>query len=113
MGAWLTYGLGTENQNLPGFVVLCPDMPNVVGPPLWGPAFLPAIYQGTYVSSKENDPNKSIRFIHNDQLDSTQQRRQLDLLGYRADRLNPGPRRDTLIAKMERLLTQHALVSAS
>ena len=80
MGAWLTYGLGTENQNLPGFVVLCPDMPNVVGPPLWGPAFLPAIYQGTYVSSKENDPNKSIRFIHNDQLDSTQQRRQLDLM---------------------------------
>jgi hypothetical protein len=40
-------------------------------------------------------------------------RRQLDLLRYRADRLNPGPRRDTLVAKMERLLTQHALVSAS
>ncbi len=40
-------------------------------------------------------------------------RRQLDLLGYRADRLNPGPRRDTLVAKMERLLTQHVLVSAS
>jgi hypothetical protein len=40
-------------------------------------------------------------------------RRRLDLLGYRADRLNPGPRRDTLIAKMERLLTQFALVSAS
>ncbi|MGO9111580.1 MAG: hypothetical protein ACLP9L_20340 [Thermoguttaceae bacterium] len=40
-------------------------------------------------------------------------RRQLDLLGYRADRLYPGPRRDTLIAKMERLLTQFALVSAS
>ncbi len=38
-------------------------------------------------------------------------RRQLGLLGYRADRLNPGPRRDTLIAKMERLLTQHLLVS--
>ncbi len=39
--------------------------------------------------------------------------RQLDLLGYRADRLNPGPRRDTLIAKMECLLTEYALVSAS
>ena len=38
---------------------------------------------------------------------------QLDLPGYRADRLNPGPRQDTLIAKMERLLTQHALISAS
>jgi hypothetical protein len=40
-------------------------------------------------------------------------RRQLDLLGYSADRLNPGPRRDILVAKMERLLTQYALVSAS
>ena len=35
MGAWLTYGLGTENQNLPGFMVLCPDVPTTVGPPLW------------------------------------------------------------------------------
>jgi hypothetical protein len=40
-------------------------------------------------------------------------RRQLDLLGYRADRLTPGPRRNTLVAKMERLLNQYALVSAS
>jgi hypothetical protein len=40
-------------------------------------------------------------------------RRQLDLLGYRADRLNPGSRRDTLVAKMQRLLIRHALVSAS
>lgn len=40
-------------------------------------------------------------------------RRQLDLLGYRADRLNPGPRGDTLIAKMERLLIQYALMLAS
>jgi hypothetical protein len=40
-------------------------------------------------------------------------RRQLVLLGYRADRLNPGPRRDTLVAKMQRLLIQHRLVLAS
>jgi hypothetical protein len=40
-------------------------------------------------------------------------RRQLDLLGYRADRLKPGPRRDTLVAKMQRLLIQYSLVSAS
>jgi Protein of unknown function (DUF1501) len=80
MGAWLTYGLGTENQNLPGFVVLCPDMPNVVGPPLWNSAFLPAVYQGTYVSTRESDPQKQIQFIHNDQFTQTEQRRQLDLL---------------------------------
>ena len=52
LGAWLTYGLGTENQNLPGYVVLCPDVPTTVGPPLWSNGFLPAINQGTYISDK-------------------------------------------------------------
>src|ERR1700746_1431206 len=52
MGAWLTYGLGTENQNLPGYVVLCPDIPTTVGPPLWGNGFLPAINQGTFIANK-------------------------------------------------------------
>ena len=52
MGAWVTYGLGTENQNLPGYVVLCPDIPTTVGPPLWSNGFLPAINQGTYISNK-------------------------------------------------------------
>src|ERR1700710_334418 len=52
MGAWLTYGLGTENKNLPGFVVLCPDVPTTVGPPLWSNGFLPAINQGTYIPNK-------------------------------------------------------------
>ena len=50
MGAWLTYGLGTLNKDLPGFVVLCPSVPTTVGPPLWSSAFLPAIHQATYVS---------------------------------------------------------------
>ncbi|MEP7352558.1 MAG: DUF1501 domain-containing protein [Acidobacteriota bacterium] len=52
LGAWLTYGLGTENQNLPGFMVLCPDIPTTVGPPLWSAGFLPAIHQGTYISNQ-------------------------------------------------------------
>jgi hypothetical protein len=52
MGAWITYGLGTENQSLPGYVVLCPDVPTTVGPPLWSNGFLPAIYQGTYISNR-------------------------------------------------------------
>lgn len=56
LGAWLTYGLGTDNQNLPGFVVLCPDVPTTVGPPLWSNAFLPAINQGTYISDKVETP---------------------------------------------------------
>ena len=56
LGAWVTYGLGTENQNLPGYVVLCPDVPTTVGPPLWSNGFLPAINQGTYISSKVQTP---------------------------------------------------------
>src|SRR6266436_4043941 len=43
MGSWLTYGLGTINQNLPGFVVLCPGLP-VIGHQLWSSTFLPAVY---------------------------------------------------------------------
>src|ERR1700694_866260 len=48
MGSWLTYGLGTENRNLPGYVVLCPDVPTTVGPPLWNSAFLTPQLKGQY-----------------------------------------------------------------
>jgi hypothetical protein len=83
LGAWLTYGLGTENQNLPGFMVLCPDQPTVVGPPLWSNGFLPSIYQGTYVSDKvekEFDPYKLLPYIQNKSFTLKDQRRELDLL---------------------------------
>ncbi|MCC6539277.1 MAG: DUF1501 domain-containing protein [Bryobacterales bacterium] len=52
IGSWLTYGLGAENKSLPGFVVLCPTVPTTVGSPLWSNGFLPAIHQGTYISSR-------------------------------------------------------------
>ncbi len=83
MGSWLTYGLGSENQNLPGFVVLCPGYP-IVGPQLWNSAFLPAIYQGTYIPNNEKTPDKLIRYIRNASIAPEEQRRQLDLL----ERLN-------------------------
>src|SRR4051794_27852249 len=56
LGAWLTYGLGTENQNLPAFVVL-PDFRSLPfsGSQQWGPGFLPASYQGTVLRWK-GDP---------------------------------------------------------
>jgi len=79
MGSWVTYGLGTENQNLPGFVVLCPGVP-VVGPPLWNSAFLPAAFQGTHIANNEKDPYKLIQFIRNQRADPGEQRRQLDYL---------------------------------
>jgi hypothetical protein len=83
MGAWLTYGLGTENQNLPGFIVMCPGFP-VIGPQLWASTFLPAVYQGTYIPNNEKTPDKLVQFIRNPELSSVEQRRQLDLL----DKLN-------------------------
>ena len=79
MGSWLTYGLGTENQNLPGFIVLCPGLP-VIGHQLWSSAFLPAVYQGTYISLEERDPRKLIGNIRNPNLTAEQQRREMDLL---------------------------------
>jgi len=91
MGSWLTYGLGTENKKLPGFVVLCPEVPTTVGPPLWNSAFLPPTFQGTYVSdntrSKDFDPQKLIPNIHNELFDLTQQKKELDLVA-ELDRVN-------------------------
>jgi hypothetical protein len=79
MGSWLTYALGSENQNLPGFVVLCPGKP-VVGPQLWSNSFLPGIYQGTHINNKALDPKKVIRDVANRHLSADAQRKQLDLL---------------------------------
>ena len=79
MGSWLNYGLGTENQNLPGFVVLCPGKP-VVGPALWSNSFLPGIYQGTHINNGQLDPKKIISHINNQHLPPTEQRRLLDLM---------------------------------
>jgi hypothetical protein len=79
MGSWLTYGLGSENQNLPGFVVLCPGKP-VVGPQLWSNSFLPGIYQGTHINNKSVDPKTIIAHIGNRKIPRDDQRKQLDLL---------------------------------
>jgi hypothetical protein len=79
LGSWLTYGLGSENQNLPGYVVLCPGKP-VVGPQLWSNSFLPGVYQGTHINHKSLEPDKIIRHIRNTHLSPTAQREQLDLL---------------------------------
>jgi hypothetical protein len=79
MGSWLTYALGTDNQNLPGFVVLCPGKP-VVGPQLWGNSFLPGIYQGTHINNRSIDPQSILRDLRNRYLSAPTQRRQLDLL---------------------------------
>lgn len=78
-GSWLTYGLGCENQNLPGFVALCPGLP-VADSSNWRSAFLPGIYQGTYLDTRRSDVTELLANIQNPKLDREQQRRQLDLL---------------------------------
>ncbi len=79
LGSWLTYGLGSENQNLPGFVVLCPGQP-VVGPQLWSNSFLPGVYQGTHINNSNTDPKQLIQDITNRNVPRPVERRQLDLL---------------------------------
>ncbi len=79
LGSWLIFGLGSENQNLPGFVVLCPGKP-VVGPQLWSSSFLPGIYQGTHIQNQSIDPDRIIRDVTNRHLPRPDQRAMLDLL---------------------------------
>ncbi len=79
MGSWVTYGLGSENQNLPGYLVLCPGTP-IVGPQLWTSSFLPAVYQGTYIPNNEHKPEQLISYIKNKDLTLDDQRRQLNLM---------------------------------
>jgi hypothetical protein len=80
MGSWVTYGLGTENENLPGFVSISPSAGNG-GPRNYGNAFLPAVYQGTALG-KAGAPaaDATIRNLANTTLPSSEQRRQLDFL---------------------------------
>ena len=73
MGAWLMYGLGTENQDLPGYVTINPP-PNFGGTINYGSAFLPAYYQGTKINDRGQLPNLKA------QSDPTLQRKQLDLI---------------------------------
>jgi hypothetical protein len=91
MGAWVTYGLGSDNQNLPGFIVLCPGGYPIVATQNWRSAFLPGAYQGTYVDTQHTDLQKLIENIKNSSTPLDEQRRQLDLVRrlnerHRADR---------------------------
>jgi hypothetical protein len=80
LGSWVQYGLGTENQDLPGFITLNPPG-RVGGAQNYGSAFLPAAYQGTRIGGEgEQVQSASVPNIVNPKLSSEVQRRQLDLL---------------------------------
>jgi hypothetical protein len=80
MGAWITYGLGSENRNLPGFITICPTLAHG-GVNNWGSAFLPAAFQGTPIGNASIPADRArVRYIHNDRLPPAVQRRQLERL---------------------------------
>ena len=80
LGSWVLYGLGSENENLPGYVVLRPSPKIVVGPALWSNSFLPAEFQATSVVTENMQVDKLVANIKNAKLSPTEQREQLDLL---------------------------------
>ncbi|HZS50547.1 MAG TPA: DUF1501 domain-containing protein [Bryobacterales bacterium] len=103
MGSWVVYGLGTENQNLPGYIVLTAGGGG--GGDSFGSAFLPAVYQGTLVPYTQSDPNKQIRYLANAHMNLAQQREQLDLLRdlnqMYVDQLQGAPELEATIQSME------------
>jgi hypothetical protein len=80
MGSWLTYGLGTENANLPGFVVLCPHGYPIQDSQNWQCGFLPGVYQGTHIDTQHTAVEKLIANIRNSQMPLDVQRQQLDFV---------------------------------
>jgi hypothetical protein len=80
LGSWLLYGLGTENQNLPGFIAMCPNGYPVKDTANWQSGFLPGTYQGTFIDPKHREIEKLIENVRSPHATLTQQRRQLDLL---------------------------------
>lgn len=80
LGSWVTYGLGSENQNLPGFIAMCPGGYPIKESENWQAAFLPGAYQGTYVDTRHSEIEKLIQNIKNPAVGPAEQRRQLDLL---------------------------------
>lgn len=104
MGAWVTYGLGTENRNLPGFVVLCPGFP-VLGSSLWSAGYMPSQYQGVHIQNAAVEPEKLVPNLRNENLTPAEQRDQLALLDKlnrrHLDRLGHQPQLESAIASME------------
>lgn len=80
VGSWVVYGLGTENQNLPGFIVMSPGGYPIAETQNWHSGFLPGVYQGTYVDPTHTDMDRLIEHIRNQDTSLSEQRRQLDLL---------------------------------
>ena len=80
MGSWVTYGLGTDNLNLPGFIAMVPGGYPIQETQNWQSAFLPGVFQGTYINTQHTDIDKLVENVRNHSLSNEGQRRQLDAL---------------------------------
>ena len=80
MGSWINYGLGSGNDNLPGFIAMCPGGVPVKGTANWRSSFLPGIYQGTHIDTKHEAVDKLIEDVRNKRMGPKAQRAQIDLL---------------------------------
>src|ERR1051326_4166993 len=80
MGSWVLYGLGTENQNMPGYISLRPGGTPPGGSANWQAGFLPGVYQGVSINTRLPGVHQLIQNIHNPYTPLTEQRRQLDLV---------------------------------
>jgi hypothetical protein len=80
LGSWLTWGMGTINENLPAFVALCPGGLPVGGAGNWRSAFLPGTFQGTRIDTSKSDTSKLIDHLQNKRLSAGEQARQFELL---------------------------------
>ncbi|HEV2394208.1 MAG TPA: DUF1501 domain-containing protein [Verrucomicrobiae bacterium] len=80
LGSWVLYGLGTENQNMPGYISLRPGGTPPGGSSNWQASFLPGIYQGVSINTRITSVNQLVQNIHNPYTPLNEQRRQLDLV---------------------------------
>jgi len=79
-GSWVTYGLGTDNQNLPGFIAMCPGGYPIQETQNWQSGFLPGVFQGMYIDPQKPNVDAMIEHVKNNFVLQSEQRRQLDLL---------------------------------
>ncbi len=101
VGSWVLYGLGTENQNLPGFIAMCPGGQPIKDNANWRAAFLPGAFQGTYVDSKYKELSRLIENIEHPQISTADQRRQLNLLARWNERHRDDRSDDRLDARIQ------------
>jgi len=101
MGSWISYGLGTENRNLPSFITIHPDTDTR----LYGSSFLPAAHQGTKVVIPNSEKDPPIDYLTDPSADSVVQRKRLDLVQRLNRRLldqsGADARMEGMIASME------------